>query len=93
MKKIHLHTYVKSFAENKDTAKDIRLKQIVPALKANEDITIDFAGVNEMTQSFCHALLSEVIRNYGIGVLDKISFAHCNDDIQNVVEIVVEYMQ
>lgn len=81
------------FAENKDVARDIRQKQINPALINNEDVVINFEGVNSATQSFIHALISEVIREYGVGVLDKISFKNCGETIQKIIGIVVDYMQ
>lgn len=93
MKEINIGQQVGSFGENKDIARDIRLKQIVPILQSGEDVVLDFAGVISITQSFCHALLSDLIRNYGIDVLDRISFANCTEETKVVIEIVTDYMQ
>lgn len=90
---IKLKPIVGTFGENKDKARDIRLSLITPILESGEDITLDFEGVDSITQSFCHALLSELIRNYGIDVLDRISFANCSDTVSRIIEIVVDYMQ
>jgi STAS-like domain of unknown function (DUF4325) len=93
MKTIELYPLVGSFAENKDTARDIRLKQITPILESGEDVTLDFKGVDSLTQSFCHALLSQLIRNYGVDVLDRISFKNCTEEVKGIIEIVIDYMQ
>jgi hypothetical protein len=90
---IKIFPLVGSFAENKDIARDIRQTQINVALKNNEDIVLDFEKVESATQSFIHALISEVIREYGVGVLDRISFKNCTETIQKIIGIVVDYMQ
>jgi len=84
---------VGTFAENKDVARDIRRQQILPALEQKKTVTLDFAGVESATQSFVHALISEVIRQYRIDVLDQMIFKSCNDVVKNIVSIVTDYMQ
>lgn len=81
-----------SFAENKDIARDLRKKEIMPALDNGEEVIIDFSGVESTTQSFVHALISELIRN-DYEVLEKISFKSCNDNIQKIITIVTDYME
>ncbi len=93
MKEILLFPKTGPFAEDKDLARDIRLREITPTLKNDEEIILNFEGVESTTQSFIHALISELIREYGSDVLDKISFKKCNDHIQKIISIVVEYMQ
>ncbi len=43
MKIIHIFDRAGAFAENKDVARDIRIKEIIPALNKDEDITLDFS--------------------------------------------------
>lgn len=93
MKEITIFNAVGSFAEDKDAARDMRIKQIIPALDAGEEVILDFEGVESATQSFIHALISDVIRKKTIDVLDKIKFKSCNDTIKKIINIVVEYMQ
>jgi DNA-binding IscR family transcriptional regulator len=81
------------FAENKDVARDIRLLEIVPALEKKEEIILDFEKVGATTQSFIHALISDLLRNYGNDVLERISFKSCNDTVRKIINIVVDYMQ
>ena len=93
MIKIKLEPIVGSFAENKDKAKDIRIKKINPELKNGGSVVLDFEGVTSVTQSFIHALISQLIRNYGTDILDKINFKNCNNTVKKIIEIVTDYMQ
>jgi anti-sigma regulatory factor (Ser/Thr protein kinase) len=81
------------FAENKDIARDIRVREILPALEKNEDVTLDFQRVGAATQSFVHALISDVLRKYSDDALDRISFKSCNETVKQIISIVVDYMQ
>lgn len=80
------------FAENKDIAKRLRNEVLLPNLP-HEQVIVDFSGVEGATQSFVHALISEVLRQVGSDVLDKMLFKGCNDSIQKIISIVVDYMQ
>ena len=93
MKKIKLLPVVGSFAENKDLAREIRIKKIIPALEKKEEVILDFEGIDSTTQSFIHALISDLIRKYGVEVLDYVSFKNCNEVIKKIISIVVDYMQ
>lgn len=93
MKRIAILEKAGAFAENKDVARDIRMREIVPALEKNEDVILDFEGVDAATQSFIHALISDVLRKHGSGVLDRMAFKSCNDTVKKIVRIVVDYMQ
>ncbi len=93
MTEIKIVSITGSFAENKDFARDIRLTKIIPALEKNEEVILNFEGIEGATQSFIHALISDVIRKYGAKVLDKISFKKCNETVRKIISIVVDYMQ
>lgn len=93
MTNIKLFDHIGSFAENKDVAQVLRENQIIPALNRSEDVILDFEKVEAATQSFIHALISDLFRNYGNDVLDKLSFKNCNETVQKIIEIVVDYMQ
>jgi len=82
-----------AFAENKDAARDIRLSEIIPALERGEDVVLDFSGVDAATQSFIHALISDLMRKRGAAVLDRLEFKSCNDTVRKIIAIVVDYMQ
>jgi hypothetical protein len=93
MRQVDIFKKAGVFAENKDIARDIRLKEIIPALDKKEPIMLNFERVGSTTQSFIHALISDAIRKYGNNSLDEITFKGCNKNIQQIIKIVVEYMQ
>ncbi len=94
MKTIIISKFAGTFAENKDVARDIRIKQILPALeKGEKKIIIDFSNVTGATQSFVHALMSDVIRKYDSEVFSRVLFKDCNASVQQVVNIVSDYME
>ena len=82
-----------AFAENKDVARDLRIKVLMPALARGEIVTLNFVGVKGTTQSFIHALISEAFRKYKDETLERIFFKNCNQTMQKVITIVTEYMQ
>ena len=90
---LHLHELTGVFAENKDIARAIRQNDMLPAIKNNETVILDFAQVQGATQSFIHALLSELFREYSLEILDQLEFKNCNETIKSVINIVVDYMQ
>lgn len=93
MKEIRLFPKTGAFAENKDIARDMRLNEIQPALDSGDEVTIDFRGIDAATQSFIHALISDLIRKHGIGVLDSVYFKNCSKTVRKIIEMVVDYMQ
>jgi hypothetical protein len=90
---IKVFDHAGSFAENKDVAAEIRESELRPALARGEAIQINFDGVDGATQSFIHALVSDLIRKVGPSVLEKLEFKKCNPTVRSVIEIVVEYSQ
>lgn len=93
MKGVSIFARAGAFAENKDIGRDIRMKDILPALENNEEVILDFKNVESTTQSFVHSLISDVLRKYGEGALDRVAFKSCNDTVKQLVNIVVDYMQ
>lgn len=93
MKTIILRSTVGDFAENKNSAAELRDTLLLPALRNSEEVTIDFTGVNGATQSFIHALISEAIREFGPEVLDHLVFKGCNENVRQIILMVTDYMQ
>jgi hypothetical protein len=79
------------FAEDKDTAAKVRNEQIAPALLRGEDVLLDFVGVDLTTQSFIHAMISDVLRSHGEDILDHIEFRGCRPGVQGIIETVIQY--
>lgn len=93
MIRIRLFDRTGPFAEDKDVARSIRMEEIIPALNRREEVVLDFENVDSATQSFIHALISDLIRNYGGEVLERIGFKSCNSTLRKIIGIVVDYMQ
>ena len=89
---IHMKERCGSFAEDKDIARDLREKVIKTMLiKSDEFIVLDFSGVESSTQSFIHALISEVFQKKGESALDRFEFRHCSDVIKSIITTVINY--
>lgn len=91
-KTIYLYKFVGKFAEDKDKARSIRQDFLWPPVKARHTVVLDFAKVEDATQSFIHALLSELIRDTRGEALDLVYFKNCNETVKKIVNIVVDYM-
>jgi anti-anti-sigma regulatory factor len=84
---------VGAFGGDKDAAARIRDLELKPAIaKSDDDVVLDFAGVDFVTQSFIHALISQVVRR-DPAVLNRIRFDNCTRSVAEIIEIVVEYSQ
>jgi hypothetical protein len=78
-------------AEEKELARLLREDVIKPALRAGEEVEIDFAKAEIVTQSFIHALLAESICRFGQNALDLLVFKNCSETVQQVIRTVIEY--
>lgn len=88
---IKLEAGVRGFAEDKDEAKLIRVEIILPALKRNDQVVLDFKKAKYSTQSFVHALVGEALQTYGEAVLDRLEFRSCAPQVKSLVQLVVDY--
>jgi len=78
-------------AESKDDARKLRETEIFPSLERGQSLILDFGNVEFATQSFIHALISDAIRRYKDEIFDRITFANCTDEVQQIVLTVFEY--
>lgn len=82
---------VHDFAQNKDVATSIRQKEIMPYLAKNEDVIIDFSGIEGGTQSFIHALIAEPLQVYGTVALKLLKFKSACPILQTLIGLVIDY--
>lgn len=82
---------VGDFGEDKDAAALLREKKLRPSLNEGEDVTLDFEGVSLVTQSFIHALISDVLRKGGEDVLEHLEFRNGSPLVRGIVSTVVQY--
>jgi hypothetical protein len=90
---VRLVERVGDFAGDKDAAADIRENELKPALRGGDSVELDFDGVELATQSFIHALISELVRSQDVDALEVITFLNCTPSVRELIEIVVEYSQ
>jgi len=83
---------VGTFAENKERAKELRSRYILPCIKKGEEVELNFENVSLATQSFVHALIAQAIRSRG-DALDLLEFQNCSPNVQSIIEVVVSYCQ
>lgn len=93
METVSMYEKTGAFCENKDVAKEIREKILLPTLQNGGAVTFDFGGVTGATQSFIHALVSEAIRQYPGLVFDRVFYKNACDDVREIISIVYTYMQ
>lgn len=82
---------VGNFAENKDDARDIRLKTLKPLVDKGEKICLDFKNVDSTTQSFVHALISQFFQDNGEKALSMFEFKNCNKPVKTLITTVINY--
>lgn len=91
MKILHIREGVSDFAEDKDAAATMREDEIRPALRKRGKVVLDFSGVTLTTQSFIHALISDLLRSDGEKILKRIEFKGCAPGVRGIIETVVQY--
>lgn len=91
--KIMMRDEAGDFGENKDIARRLRIKQIMPALLDGDEVVLDFEGMTGVTQSFIHALIVAPMREFKDIFFEKVRFKNCSPTIVQVVKIVSEYTQ
>jgi pantothenate kinase-related protein Tda10 len=79
------------FAENKDKARDIRDTLLRKWIESNEPVILDFRGIDSSTQSFVHALISEIFQRKGEAMLDQFEFKNCNKAVKSLISTVINY--
>ena len=88
---INMLDTVGDFGEDKDAAAFMRNTDLRPSLERGETVTLDFANVHLVTQSFVHALISDVLRKFGENVLDQLDFKNCDEGVKGIISTVVQY--
>ncbi|MFL6304954.1 MAG: STAS-like domain-containing protein [Candidatus Sulfotelmatobacter sp.] len=88
---VRVNAGVNGFAEDKDSAKELRKDIIMPSLLSNKTVILNFSGVTSSTQSFVHALIAEPLQKMGEHVLSRLEFRCCAPQVKNLVELVVDY--
>ena len=88
---IRIEEHTGNFAENKDTARELRENKIKPALLKNEKILLDFENIDSTTQSFIHALISKIFQQKGESALELFEFKNCSVPVKSLISTVINY--
>ena len=75
-----------SFCADGETAARFRFERIDPLVETADGINFDFAGVRNMSSSFCNAMLANLISQHGPSVLPKLRFANCRPNVRVLIE-------
>lgn len=79
-------------AEDKRIARILREDRILPTiLNTSCDVVIDCDGVELATQSFVHALISQVIQIHPDAGTARIIYRNCSEEVRAVISTVVDY--
>src|SRR5438270_14072136 len=93
MNRLRIAESVGDFAGDKDVATALREDKIKPILSAGRPLVLDFGGVEFATQSFIHALVSQLIRSDDFNALSLLTFENCTPSLRELIEIVADYSQ
>ena len=73
-------------------AGEIIREKMKPELDAGEEVTLDFAGVDQVTQSFIDEFFGIFIRAFGIEYIrGKVKLVNAKDGIKDTINFVIRY--
>lgn len=87
---ITLHEDFGAFCADGEQAARFRFERIDPYVETAEQIHFDFAGIRNMSSSFCNALLANLISQHGPSVLQKVRFTNCRSNVRVMIESAIE---
>lgn len=79
------------FAGSRGSGEVIREK-MKPVLDNRESVTLDFTGIESITQSFADEVVGIFVRAFGIGYIkDFLRLNNANDSIKQTLNFVISY--
>lgn len=85
---IQVKNYFGNSAEDKDLAKKIRDKYILPALSENKSLIIDFEDIVFAPHSLLNAMLATPIQNLGLSAYLKIRIINAAPEIRETLDFI-----
>ncbi len=85
---IQVKNYFGNSAEDKDLAKKIRDKYILPALSENKSLIIDFEDIVFAPHSLLNAMLATPIKNLGLSAYLKIRIINAAPEIRETLDFI-----
>lgn len=87
---ISVRDYFGKYAEDKDLAKKIRDKYLLPALAENKTLTIDFEEIISAPHSLLNAMLATPIERLGLAAYKKIKIINAAPDIRETLDFIFD---
>jgi anti-sigma regulatory factor (Ser/Thr protein kinase) len=87
---INIKNYFGSYAEDKELAKKIRDKYILPAINEDKMLTLDFEGVVLATHSLLNAMLATPITRLGLSAYKKIKVINAVPEIREMIDFIFD---
>ncbi len=79
------------FAGSRGSAEKIREK-IKPSLDKGSSVTLDFVGVENITQSFADEIFGIFVRAFGVDYIKgKLLIVNANEGIRSTINFVISY--
>lgn len=79
------------FAGSRGSGEKVREKMKL-MFDSNEDVTLDFCGVDSITQSFADEVVGIFVRAFGIEYIqDSLRLNNANDSIKKILNYVISY--
>jgi hypothetical protein len=79
-----------SFLSGAERALQIRMTQLVPAIKQGETVEIDFSNVRGTSQSWMNAFVMGTLLECGVESLKYMKFKHCNSLVKELITFSVQ---
>lgn len=87
---ISVRNYFGKYAEDKDLAKKIRDKYILPALEENKTLTLDFEEIISAPHSLLNAMLATPIERLGLAAYKKIKIINAAPEIRETLDFIFD---
>jgi hypothetical protein len=87
---INVRNYFGKYAEDKESAIRFRDQRILPEVKANKNLILDFDNVVSAPHSFLSALLAVPIQQYGIYSYKKIKVTNAQPEIRETIDYILD---
>lgn len=76
---------------DKDEAVRVQREELVPAVRSGKAVVFDFSGVEMLTQSFAHSLVSMLRKELGDQFQDLVYLENTNRLVESVMKLVTEW--
>lgn len=80
-----------SFPTRGEVSNELRLKEVLPVIRRGGFVVFDMDGVENMTDSFLHALVANCVRYDRDVFFSNVRFRNCAKDIRTLIELSINF--